>query len=181
MSAARHRAVAPVIVICPWRSVPDCVARHGATHVVSLLGVEGRPRTPPGIARERHLDIDIDDISTAIDGYVLPESGHVERLIGFARDWAMAGPLVVHCYAGVSRSTAAALAVLCLCNEGREYEAARLLRQRAPHARPNRRLVHLADRAMGLDGRLIDAVEAIGEGNPYDGVPRTVELPVQLA
>tara|TARA_R110002167_G_scaffold103658_2_gene268001 strand:+ start:1437 stop:1949 length:513 start_codon:yes stop_codon:yes gene_type:complete len=169
-----------MIHICAWRAVDAHAESIAATHVVSLLGVEGRPETPARIAPGCHLDLDVDDIAAAAPGYVLPDSAHVERLLDFARAWDRAGPMIVHCYAGISRSTAAALAVLCLYNEGREYEAARLLRQRAPHARPNRRIVQLTDRALGLDGRLIDAVDGIGPGNPYDGQARLVELPALL-
>ena len=169
-----------MIYVCPWRSVQAQVTAVQASHVVSLLGVEGRPPLPDGIEPGNHLDLEVDDIADVIQGYVLPDARHVDGLLAFARAWAMAGPMIVHCYAGVSRSTAAALAVMCLYNGGREYEAARLLRERAPHAHPNRRIVRLADRALHLDGRLIDAVESIGPATPYDGQARTVELPVTL-
>lgn len=169
-----------MIHICAWRALDRHVRAVSATHVVSLLGIEGRPRTPPGIDPAHHLDLEVDDIAGHLAGYIVPDEAHVARLLDFARTWNETGPVIVHCYAGVSRSTAAALAMMCLYNEGREYEAARLLRERAPHARPNRRIVHLTDRALGLDGRLIDAVDAIGAGDPYDGRARTVVLPSRL-
>ena len=169
-----------MIHVCAWRAVDTHVRTVSATHVVSLLGVEGRPDTPGGIAPERHLDIEVDDIANPAAGYIAPGEAHIARLIDFARDWDRSGPMIVHCYAGVSRSTAAALTVMCLYNEGREYEAARLLRDRAPHAQPNRRLVLLADRYLGLDGRLIDAVAGMGSATPYDGQARTIDLPALL-
>ena len=36
-----------------------------------------------------------------------PDDEHVERLVDFVRGWDRAAPLVIHCYAGISRSTAA--------------------------------------------------------------------------
>jgi predicted protein tyrosine phosphatase len=88
--------------------------------------------------------------------------------------------MFVHCYAGISRSTAAALAILCQFNPGRELEAAQALRRAAPHAKPNRRIIAIADHLMGLDSRLQDAVEAMGPGN-YAGEPTPlVELSMML-
>lgn len=169
-----------MIHICAWRALDRYVETVAATHVVSLLGIEGRPQRPASIDPVRHLDLEMDDIAAHIAGYAAPNEAQVAQLLDFGRTWNMTGPMVVHCYAGVSRSTAAALAVMCLYNEGREYEVARLLRERAPHAQPNRRIVQLTDRALGLDGRLIDAVAAIGAATPYDGRARTVELPARL-
>ncbi len=57
---------------------------------------------------------------------------------------------------------AAALIALSLENDGREMEAARLLRAAAPHAQPNARMVALADRLLGRQGRLVAAKEAMG-------------------
>jgi len=86
----------------------------------------------------------------------------------------------VHCYAGISRSTAAALAILCQFNPGRELEAAQALRRAAPHARPNHCIIAIADQIMGLDGRLEGAVEAIGPGNYEGGPTPLVELSMTL-
>ncbi|MDE0727883.1 MAG: hypothetical protein OSB82_15625, partial [Alphaproteobacteria bacterium] len=69
---------------------------------------------------------------------------------------------------------------LCQFNPGRELEAAQALRRAAPHARPNRRIIAIADQIMGLDGRLEDAVEAIGPGNYEGGPTPLVELSMTL-
>ena len=54
--------------------------------------------------------------------------------------------------------------------EGREMEAARSLRRAAPHAQPNRRIVTLADRILGREGRLVAARQAMGPATPaYEG------------
>ena len=86
----------------------------------------------------------------------------VESLIDFLEGWDPAeGALLTHCYAGVSRSTAAALIAATIKTGDPEWSARRL-RVAAPHALPNRRIVALADEALGLSGSLIRACQAMG-------------------
>ena len=73
--------------------------------------------------------------------------------------------MVVHCWAGISRSTAAAYTALCAINPYASEELiARRLREASPTAFPNRLIVRLADTALGRNGRMIRAVESIGRG-----------------
>ena len=74
--------------------------------------------------------------------------------------------MLVHCYAGVSRSTAAALIALAIRAPRREEEAVRALSDAAPHAYPNRRIIALADGLLGLDGRLSLARETMPRPSP---------------
>jgi predicted protein tyrosine phosphatase len=79
--------------------------------------------------------------------------------------WRQNAPLVVHCYAGVSRSTAAAFASVCALNpRSKETAIAAALRRASPTATPNSRIVALADELLGRQGRMIRAAEAIGPG-----------------
>lgn len=69
------------------------------------------------------------------------------------------GTLLIHCEAGVSRSTATALIMYaCWLGQGREDEAMRRVVTQRPIALPNRRMVALADEVLGLDGRLLQAL-----------------------
>jgi predicted protein tyrosine phosphatase len=81
--------------------------------------------------------------------------------------------MVVHCFAGISRSTAAAFITLCaLAPERREAEVALALRRASETAAPNARLVALADAMLGRGGRMVEAVRAIGPGRPApEGTP----------
>jgi predicted protein tyrosine phosphatase len=75
--------------------------------------------------------------------------------------------MVVHCWAGISRSTAAAFISLCTINpDAPEELIARRLREASPTAYPNRLMVRLADEALSRRGRMIAAVERIGRGEP---------------
>ena len=69
----------------------------------------------------------MDDISAPLDGYILPQAYHVEQLIELVRAWDRAQPLVAHCHAGISRSSAAAFVCgLCAGPEpGRAHDRAR--------------------------------------------------------
>jgi predicted protein tyrosine phosphatase len=90
-----------------------------------------------------------------------PTVADIERLIRTAQSLAeRSGRVVIHCQAGISRSTAAAtIFYAVLLGEGHEDEAiARVLAARE-FAIPNRRMIRIADELLGREGRLIDAVE----------------------
>ena len=106
----------------------------GATHILSLLGIEGAPDTPHGIDPARHLHIEVDDVPAPFAGDIVPTMEHIQKILEFSSGWDRQGPMIAHCYAGVSRSTAAALVILCHYNPGREMDAAMALRRAAPHA-----------------------------------------------
>ena len=85
--------------------------------LVSLLGDEPFPPTPLFMADGHHLRLRFHDIVLEADearaaNLVPPGEPDVARLIEVADLWDGAGSLVVHCFAGVSRSTAAGLVIL---------------------------------------------------------------------
>jgi predicted protein tyrosine phosphatase len=66
------------------------------------------------------------------------------------------GTLLIHCEAGVSRSTATALIIYaCWLGPGHEDEAMERVVTQRPYAIPNRRMVAIADNLLALDGRLL--------------------------
>ena len=68
------------------------------------------------------------------------------------------GTLLIHCEAGISRSTATALIIYaCWLGPGREDEAMQRVGAQRPYAFPNPRMVALADNLLALDGRLLQA------------------------
>lgn len=156
-----------MIYVSSLAEMPAHAAALRPARLVSLVQAEAQPPTPPGLAAARHLRLEIDDIWEPAPDQVLPEAHHVETLIGFLRARAADESVLLHCIAGVSRSTAAALVALVLDRDGEEAAMARLLRRAAPHARPNPRIVALADRLLGRDGRLIAACEAMGPAEPF--------------
>ncbi len=168
----------PRIHVCPLARIDETVAATGARSLVTLLNPGTPVERPAAIAAERHLYIGIADIVEAQPGQVLPAEAHVRELLTFAAAWDRAEPMLIHCFAGVSRSTAAAFIAACaLAPKRDEGEIARALRAASPTATPNARLVALADAALERGGRMNDAVAAIGRGAEcFEGVPFALEL-----
>lgn len=153
-----------LIYVCPLRRVEQTVSETGADCLVSLLSPSHEPPCLASIAPERHLRLGLSDIVAPHEGQVLAQAAHVESLIDFFRRWDRARPLLVHCFAGVSRSPAAAFIGLCSLTAEPEIEIARKLRQLSPSATPNLHLVALADAILSRQGRMIAAIESIGRG-----------------
>ena len=161
------------IHVCSLAAVPDTVASARATHLMTVINAQTAVETPASIEARRHLKIAVNDISVPQVGLVHPQSEHIEEILRFAREWDHAGPLVVHCWAGISRSTAATFITLCALNEdGFEARIARSIRQASATATPNPLMVSIADDMLGRRGRMMDAVAAIGQGEmALSGVP----------
>lgn len=167
-----------MIHVCSLARLHETVADSGARHVVSLLDDAFHIERPRSVAPENHLRLRVHDISVPLDGYVLPEEQHVADLLDFVRVWDRRTPLVVHCFAGISRSTAAAFTAACVLNPARDEEQiARAIRAASPTAQPNARIVSIADRLLKREGRMIRAVENLGPGEPAtEGHPFRLDL-----
>ena len=151
------------LLVAPLSSLEDVIANHAPSHLVSLLSPEHMIETPPGFAASRHLKLGVNDIVDPAAGPAPPAMSHVEALLTFSRSWNGEEPLLIHCWAGISRSMASAFTILCdRLGPGHEIEIARAMRQRAPHAQPNRLLVSHADKSLGRGGRMLAALEAMG-------------------
>ena len=167
-----------MIHVCSLALLHETVEETGARHVVTLLKDTDRVQRPKSIAETNHLILGMDDIATPMDGYVMPCDEHVTKLLDFVRGWDRAKPMVVHCYAGISRSTAGAYVAACALNPRRdELTIAQAIRRASATATPNPRIVSLADRMLGRDGRMIAAIDSIGRGEmAYEGIPFRLDL-----
>jgi predicted protein tyrosine phosphatase len=167
-----------MIRVCSLARLNDTVAACRATHVVTLVRDETRVFRPDGIEPENHLWLQMDDIADPIEGLIAPNEEHVTQLVDFVGRWKRTQPLVVHCFAGISRSTAAAFIAACaLFPERDEGEIALRLRAASPTASPNPRLVTLADAHLGRDGRMMRAVSQMGYGlAAYEAEPFELRL-----
>lgn len=127
-----------------------------ADHIISLLD----PDTAAGWPRhhDRHLVVGMDDVELLEPGALLPAEQHVETILAFGRAFQAEQRVIVHCHAGISRSTATAIALLVSHQVpvARAFEQVRS--QRGSRFWPNRRLIELYDRHLGLGGTLVDHV-----------------------
>ena len=155
----------PQILVTPLSQVESTIRRYKPSHMMTLLSPSHMIETPAGIDAARHLKLGLNDVTATDLAEDPPAAAHVDKIIAFGRGWDAKAPMLVHCWAGVSRSTAAAYIILCdRFGPFRENEIARALRTRAPHAYPNQLMVELADNALGRNGRMSQAAEAIGRG-----------------
>ena len=166
------------IHVCPLSKVEETVNRTGARRLLSLLAVGTEMQRPAAVAAADHLHLVMHDIAEAQDGMTVPGETHVLKLLDFARRWDRAQPLVVNCYAGISRSTASAYIIAAaLAPQRDEEELAQTLRRLSPSATPNPRLVAVADDILRRRGRMVEAIRAIGRGaDAFEGVPFGLRL-----
>src|ERR1700678_2980346 len=153
----------PRLLVAPLSSLEDALSTHAPSHLVSLLSPEHMIPTPPGFPAARHLKLGVNDIVDPAAGTAPPQRAHIDALLEFSRGWDASKPIVIHCWAGISRSMASAFVILCdRLGPDREIEIALAMRRRAPHAQPNALLVRHADEALGRSGRMVAALEAMG-------------------
>lgn len=150
----------------PLDQVLPTIEKQRIGWLVSAINQDMMLETPAVLADDHHLKLAMNDISETRDGLVLPSDDHVSRLLKFLSLWDMRSPLMIHCWAGVSRSTAGTFIALCHLNETMsEEEIALKLREASPTATPNLKLVALGDELLGRSGRMVEAVKMIGQGD----------------
>lgn len=172
----------PHIVVSPLSRIAESAIRFGARDMITLINTGTPVMRPAEIAEARHLFLGFNDIIEPAEGMTLPAVDHIHQLLIFGRRWDRQAPLLIHCYAGISRSTAAAyITALALNPELDEVDLAQALRRNAPSATPNSRLIALADDMLGRRGRMVDAVKAIGRGEEaFEGTPFILPLSISV-
>jgi predicted protein tyrosine phosphatase len=118
----------------------------------------------------KKLALQFDDLTVISEnGYVAPTEHDVQRIISFAEDIIVdislnvPVKLLVHCYAGISRSTAAAYIVLARIMPVNQFkEAMAKVFEVREEAFPNIYMVEMADKLMDRNGNLIKQLPAVG-------------------
>jgi predicted protein tyrosine phosphatase len=168
-----------MIVVCPLRHLERVIAAYTPSHVITLLAPDAEIPACPSIPDAGRLILKFNDIIMPEAGLIAPDSATVETILGFGAEWDSQRPLLVHCLAGISRSTAAAYILACsLTAPGSEQAVASRLRLAAPSATPNSLMVSLADGLLGREGRMIAAISKIGRGaTAFEGEPFDLDFP----
>ena len=148
-------------------------ARLESYDLLTLLSPDHPETDWSGLACRRHVRLAFHDIVEFSPGLTAPDRATMQAILDFGRGESGQRALLIHCWAGISRSSAAAFAIACDRNPGLEHDIATELRRRAPSVTPNRLMVALADDLLQRQGRMIAAIEGIGrgaeaaEGEPY--------------
>jgi len=154
-----------VLTVCGIEELPER-RDQGVTHVLTLID-PGWPEIEAFQTFDSHhrTTLNLHDIIEPIEGKVMPQPEHVAEVLRFgaelaaSRDGRTAGHLLVHCYMGVSRSTAAMLALLAqVYPQETEDRLFARLREIRPQAWPNSVMVGYADEQLGRGGRLSAAL-----------------------
>jgi predicted protein tyrosine phosphatase len=167
-----------MIIVSSLREAQNQISIHGARHAISLLSPDTAHRRFDGVDHDKHLQLTFHDIVMITDGLSAPQALHVQTLISFLRRWEKQAPLLIHCWAGVSRSTASAYIAKCMYEpEGAEEDIAWELREASASATPNPRMIAMADEVLGRNGRMINAIAKIGRGeDAFEGTPFVLKL-----
>ena len=95
-----------------------------------------------------------DDIASPKDEWIMPKERHVRRALEFA-DELGGGSLLIHCHAGISRSSGIALAIIAKgLGPGKEKQALIELEKINPNCAPNALLVWFIDEILDRGGAL---------------------------
>ncbi|WP_411839939.1 hypothetical protein [Paracoccus sp. ME4] len=90
------------------RDMAVAAAESGATACLSIGDPDTPcPPTPPGVIASRHLVLGFADLCKP-GGRGGPSEGHIQAILEFMRGLRGGERVLVHCHAGISRSTAAA-------------------------------------------------------------------------
>ena len=162
-----------MIHVTSLNALDTVTARLQSYDLLTLLS-PGHPETDwSAFACVRHVRLAFHDIVEPMPGLTQPDRSTMQAVLDFGRYNEPQRTLLIHCWAGISRSSAAAFAIACDRNPGFERDIANELRWRAPFATPNRLMVRLADDLLARDGRMVAAIDQIGrgaearEGEPY--------------
>jgi predicted protein tyrosine phosphatase len=137
----------------------------GVTHVLSILDPEW-PDPPEfeDYAPHRRIALRFHDIIEPTPGRYAPTRADVARLLVFGRELIRADTchLLVHCHAGVSRSTAATALILAQAHPERPArEVLDVVSRIRPRAWPNLRILEYGDELLGRSGEFAAAVGTV--------------------
>jgi predicted protein tyrosine phosphatase len=137
----------------------------GVTHVLSILDPDcPDPPDFEDYAPHRRIALRFHDIIDPMPGRILPTRDDVIRLLAFGRELSEADAchLLVHCHAGVSRSTAATALILAQARPERPArEVLGAVSRIRPRAWPNLRILEFGDDLLGRRGEFATAVGAV--------------------
>ena len=151
-----------MIIVSSLDHVEEAFQKHRPAYVVSILDVD--EPTPPvfdALPEGNHIKL-IGNCSRAGDPACAEQPSRCDQILKLAERWSAdetKAPILIHCIEGAARSMAVAYILMCAIEENApESEIATRLRQAAPHADPNLLLISEADKALGREDRMVEAI-----------------------
>lgn len=139
------------IAISSLDHLPRALEQFRPGAVVSILSRAEAERLPPGMFGPRKvLRMAFDDLGHSSGQFRAPHRADIEALIGFVKDWAGTGTILIHCRAGASRSPAAALIVAATVWPDRPEFLGRIARAKS-YFTPNSTMLRLGDEVLGTN------------------------------
>ena len=152
------------LTVCGLEELAGHCDTH-ATHVLSILDPDHPvPEAFGTYGEHRKLELRFHDIIDDTPGQVLPQRADVDQILAFGRGLqAEAGAhLLVHCHAGISRSTAAMVLILAQAMPDQPAAAVlALVHSIREKAWPNLLMMEMGDAALGRGGSLAAATTAL--------------------
>lgn len=149
------------------------VDRTRFTHLISIYGHgNGRPCSGFDEFEGKKLACQFDDVPEDLPrfGYIAPTREDVTKIVEFCKVVPENARVLIHCEAGISRSTAAGYVLLCtMRGPGREVECILDIYAIRPEAAPNMRVVDFADEILERNGRMNHARIAFTRVAPLYG------------
>jgi len=143
------------------------IDRERITHLVSIWHPDGATDEHIELVREAfpnalvHATV-FDDIEYEHPGFQPATVEQVRAVLDFGAGVGPDDHLIVHCMAGISRSTACAIGILARhLDPGREREIAAFVRKIRPQAMPNRLVLAHADKLLARHGALLGACDEV--------------------
>jgi predicted protein tyrosine phosphatase len=133
------------------------------THVVSLLD----PGTKiPKVSVNHHVEF-FHDIEGPMANFYRPQATHIANILEFIKTFSDNDNILVHCHAGVSRSTA--ISILIFIQHGISIEDAYEKVFRVRNCMwPNSRIIQLGDELLNCEGKLLVYHKKWQEDNKFD-------------
>src|ERR1700735_5026632 len=147
-----------MIHVSSFSALEAVTARLQSCDLLTLLSPDYPAVDWSAYTCERHLRLAFHDIVEPMPGLTAPDRDMMQAVLDFGRNAGPPRALLIHCWAGISRSSAAAFAVACDRNPGFERDIAIELRRRSPSATPNRLMVRLGGGLLRRGGRMVCAV-----------------------
>jgi predicted protein tyrosine phosphatase len=168
---------ADLIHVSSLRTLDSVTARLRSYDLLTLLSPDHPDTDWSALDIGLHVRLAFHDIVKPSPGLVAPDRNILQAVLDFGRAGTGCRAKLIHCWAGISRSGAAAFVIACDRNSGYEQAIADELRRRAAFVTPNRLMVRLADDLLGRGGKMIEAIDRIGRGvEAFEGEPYQLPL-----